>query len=460
MKKVIIGIVIVLTLLGVGLFQAIPALADSTGPLSSAEISPVNPTVVPGGTIQFTAQAYDNTDAAIAGASYFWMVTSGGGTITQSGLFTAGTIAGTYTNTVEVVAVKGNYSATLNTSVTVLSAGALDHVAITPSSATVQTGGTQQFTAQGYDDNDIAISGLTYDWLMVSGSGSISNTGLYAAPGSTGSAIISVTVNGTSVSASAGINIVSTVGTLNHITIIPVSSSVQTGKTRQFSAQGYDAGNAAISGLTYTWTVVNSGGSINSTGLFTAGSTTGIYTNTVQVTVSGSNVYGYASVTVTANPAVTPVFDINRIIRTFGGLVNTANFDNFLGGQWQVKNGTAVDTVKVIPGVVVSYTASTSLVITPNGQTSNATYALTTSTVLRPKDATLSTGDKVVVVTVNDQVKMVVKINTDTTTESQRMPPGLRKHQENREGKNTPSGWFNGNKTGWGNKSGNNGGNN
>jgi len=120
----------------------------------------------------------------------------------------------------------------------------------------------------------------------------------------------------------------------------------------------------------------------------------------------------------------------------------------FLGGQWQIKNGTTIDTYKIIPGIV--QTASTTLLtIIPNGQTNPVSFTLTSDTVMQPKNSTLAADDKVVVVTVNDVVKMVIKI---TINESGMIPPGLRKHEENRAGKDTPPGWCHGKKTGWGEK--------
>ena len=51
-----------------------------------------------------------------------------------------------------------------------------------------------------------------------------------------------------------------------------------------------------ISGLTYTWTVVNDGGTIDASGVFTAGSAVGPCANTVRATANGAS--GYATVVV------------------------------------------------------------------------------------------------------------------------------------------------------------------
>jgi hypothetical protein len=129
----------------------------------------------------------------------------------------------------------------------------------------------------------------------------------------------------------------------------------------------------------------------------------------------------------------------------FSRYLKNLGSDNFLGGQWQVKNASGtIDTYKIISGVVQTASA-TSLTIIPNGQTAVSTFTLTTSTVIQPNNTVLAATDKVMIITINDQVTMVTKISavSDTTT-----PPGLNKH-DNRQGKGMPSGWSHGKKTGW-----------
>jgi len=70
------------------------------GPLTSIEVSPGPTTVVTGGTQQFTAVGYDADDNPIPNLPVTWSVVNGGGTITAGGLFTAGAVAGSYTDTV------------------------------------------------------------------------------------------------------------------------------------------------------------------------------------------------------------------------------------------------------------------------------------------------------------------------------------------------------------------------
>ncbi|HWZ27909.1 MAG TPA: ice-binding family protein [Gemmatimonadales bacterium] len=75
-------------------------------------------------------------------------------------------------------------------------------------------------------------------------------------------------------------------GALAAITVTPNSVTVPANMTQQFTAVGKDAHGNVVT-ITPVWAVVAGGGSISSTGLFTAGVTAGTFTNTIQAT-SGS----------------------------------------------------------------------------------------------------------------------------------------------------------------------------
>ncbi|MBN1657283.1 MAG: hypothetical protein JXA93_02725 [Anaerolineae bacterium] len=87
-------------------------------------------------------------------------------------------------------------------------------------------------------------------------------------------------------------------GPLDSIVVTPALATVVTGGTQQFTATGYDAGGNPIPNLPITWDVVNGGGTITSSGLFTAGSTPGTYPATIRAAYGG--IEGYATVEVLA----------------------------------------------------------------------------------------------------------------------------------------------------------------
>lgn len=86
---------------------------------------------------------------------------------------------------------------------------------------------------------------------------------------------------------------------LTSIAVTPASAAVPPGATQQFTAQGQDQyGNPMA--ITVTWTV-SGGGSIDTTGLFTASTVGGPFT----VTARAGTVSGTASVTVVASSSTT-----------------------------------------------------------------------------------------------------------------------------------------------------------
>jgi hypothetical protein len=83
-------------------------------------------------------------------------------------------------------------------------------------------------------------------------------------------------------------------GPLDHIVVTPASATVAVGGTQQFTAKGYDVDDNPVPKLSFTWAVVNGGGTINTSGLFTAGSAEGTFPDTVEASFGG--ISGNASV--------------------------------------------------------------------------------------------------------------------------------------------------------------------
>jgi hypothetical protein len=177
-------------------------------------------------------------------------------------------------------------------------AGAPVSIDVNPD-VTLSIGGTQQFTAIGYDAAD-EVTTIVPVWAASAG-GTINATGFFTAGNTVGvfPANVSATSNG--LTGTATVTIIA--GTLTTITVTPNPDTTQVLTTQQFVAVGRDAGNNIVP-ITPTWTVTNSGGAINSgTGMFTAGSLPGTFANTVRAT--NGAVFGTATVVVTAGPLAT-----------------------------------------------------------------------------------------------------------------------------------------------------------
>ena len=158
----------------------------------------------------------------------------------------------------------------------------LTPVTLTPSSASIVATDAQQFTAAGGTG--------VYTWSVSpnNSGGSVSSTGLYTA-GSTSS--VSDAVKATDSQGRVGS---AAVGVLAPVTVSPSSATVSALGTQQFAASG---GSGSYS----SWEITNlpAYGSIDDSGLYTAGSSSGA--DTVQVTDSLGNP-GTATVTVNADP--------------------------------------------------------------------------------------------------------------------------------------------------------------
>ncbi len=263
------------------------------GSLSTIVVTPNPVTLVSGATQQFTAVGKDFSGATVT-LSPTWSVESGGGTISSSGLFTAGTSPATFTNTVK--AVSGGIVGTATVTVT---AGPLATIVITPSPVTLAVGATQQFVVVGKDAAGNVVP-VTPTWAVVAGGGAITGAGLFTAGGIAGTFTNTIQARSGSITTTATVTV--TAGSLATILVTPNPATLTGGLTQQFTAVGVDASGNAVA-ITPVWSVVSGGGTIGTTGLFTAGTTPGTFTGTVKATNGG--ISGVATVIVTAGSLAT-----------------------------------------------------------------------------------------------------------------------------------------------------------
>ena len=114
-------------------------------------------------------------------------------------------------------------------------------------------------------------------------------------PNNRSSRALSVMTLATLVFAACDVHTPSAPGSVFSITVTP-NVTLAVDEPQQFIAVGKDAEGRIVS-ITPTWSVVAGGGAIDNVGMFTAGSVTGTFDNTVKATDRG--VSGFASVIVT-----------------------------------------------------------------------------------------------------------------------------------------------------------------
>ena len=278
--------------------------------ITSVTVTPDTATIQTGGTQQFTATvsgtgAYDETVA--------WSVSgnqSNRTTIDQNGLLTVGADETAATLTVRATA-NGDSTKSGTATVTVEAATpppTITGVTVTPTTATVQTSDTQQFTAEVSGTGDY---GETVTWSVegaVSNGTTISTTGLLTVGADETAVTLTVTAtsngdNTKSGTATVTVEAAPVLPTITGVTVTPATATIQTGGTQQFTAEV--SGTGAYD-QTVTWSVSgnqSNGTTIDQNGLFTVGADETAATLTVTAISNGdSTKSGTATVTVEPEP--------------------------------------------------------------------------------------------------------------------------------------------------------------
>ncbi len=260
-----------------GLNGGTPAPPPSPAPatLKRVHITPASVTLPAGATQQFAASGRMSDGSTTAVKVTY---TAKGGTITGGGLYTAGTAAGTF----RVIATDTASGLADTAAVTIQAAAStLKRVHITPASATLPAGATQQFAASGrMSDGSTTAVKVTY----TAKGGTITGGGLYTAGTAAGTFRVIATDTASGLADTAAVTIQAAAPTLTRIKITPASATLPAGATQQFAASGRmsDGSTTAVK-VTYT----AKGGTITGGGLYTAGTAAGTFRVIATDTASG-----------------------------------------------------------------------------------------------------------------------------------------------------------------------------
>ena len=148
--------------------------------------------------------------------------------------------------------------------------GALDHLVLAPATASISAGGSQPYTATGYDAHNNSLGDVTATTLfsIVGGSCSANSCGSTLA----GSHAVSGVIGAASGSATLTV----TAGPLDHLVLAPATSSIVAGSSQSYTATGFDAYN-------------NSRGDVTGLTAFTIAPDGSCTTNSCSATVVGSH---------------------------------------------------------------------------------------------------------------------------------------------------------------------------
>jgi parallel beta-helix repeat protein len=347
-------------------------------------ISPASATVAAGSSQTYTAQGFDASNNLIGDvtASTTFSIAPNGSCTANACTATA---AGAHT-------VTGNDAGKTSTATLTVTAGPLDHLALSPATATIASGGSQAYTAEGRDQYDNPLGDVTSTTTFtIAPNGSC--TGASCTASAAGAHTVTGTKSGKTGTASLQVN----ASVLDHIVVSPSSSTIAAGGSQSYSAQGFDASNNPIGDVTaFTTFTISPDGTC--TGNVCTASVAGAHT----VTGNDGGKTSTASLTVTAGAldhlAVSPA---SATIPAGGSQAYTAvgrdQYDNSLGDV------TASTTFSIAPngsctGAVCTATASGSHTVTGNdaGKTGTAALSVTAGAldhlVLAPATATITAG--------------------------------------------------------------------
>lgn len=333
----------------------------------SIAISPDTTSIPVGLAQQYAVQATysDGTTKAITGVTY----TSSNTAVAAIAVGTEGSVMAKSAGTTTITASYQNQTATATLTV---APSALLSILISPATASIPAGTTQQFTATGNYSDGTTQAITTASWSSSSATvANIDSSGL-ATSVAAGNSNISVVYGGKAASASLTV----TSENLLSIAVTPASASIVSGTTQQYSATGSysDGTTKTISNPTWS-SSLTSVATINASGLASAGTGSG---NTNVTAMYGGQT---ASVPLTVTLA-TPVS--LTITTTFGGattlplnsslilLSAKINYSNgtsqatSTGATWSSSN-TAVGTIWGTASVMPVGVGSTTITVTDAG---------------------------------------------------------------------------------------------
>src|SRR5205809_649327 len=269
---------------------AVTVAAAPPAPVASVSISPASASVSVGQTVQLAAMPKDANGNLLSGRTVSW--SSGNtdvATVAASGLVT-GVSAGAATITAASEGQTGTAAITV-TSVPVAS------VAVSPTTASVAVGQTQQLSATPKDASGNPLTGRTVSWssgntavATVSASGLVTGVGAGAA---------TITAASEGQSGTAAITVTSV--PVASVAVSPAAASVPAGQAVQLSAVTKDSAGTVLTGRALTWASSNGGiASVNGSGLVT-----GVAVGAATITATSEGKSGTAAITVTALPPVT-----------------------------------------------------------------------------------------------------------------------------------------------------------
>jgi peptidoglycan/xylan/chitin deacetylase (PgdA/CDA1 family) len=196
----------------------------------------------------------------------------------------------------------------------------LTTINLSPATASITVGGVQAYVAQGLDQNQNPMTGITFTWTSLDDSVNGNGNAIAMFQGGTATGMspgtMHVTASASGVtSAPAALTVVQPASVLTSIAVTPTTGTVQAGNTLQLTVVALDQYNNPMTGLTFVWTSAKPGvatvNAIKGEGL-NIGVATGVAPGTVAITASVNGVVSPPTqLTVTPAPPVLTTINIS-----------------------------------------------------------------------------------------------------------------------------------------------------
>ncbi|MFN2316283.1 MAG: hypothetical protein ABR551_07525 [Gemmatimonadales bacterium] len=243
--------------------RADTALVTVMPAVARIEVTPGSVQLQPGAQKAFSAVAV-RTDGVVIPVAVQWIVT--GGTISASGVYSAGSILGGGYRVI-IRYLGGVFADTAEVTIAA-PAATLTGLSLTPGTVSVGSGAQLFFNAvPTWSDGSSALPALV--WTATGGA--VSGDGTWTAPVQAGSYQVMVRHPGSGLADTATVA-VTEAPRVTAVAITQQTSSIQTGGTRQFTAQATWSDGASRP-VEWLWSAT--GGTITVNGLFTAGNLAG-----------------------------------------------------------------------------------------------------------------------------------------------------------------------------------------